>query len=317
MKRVLVGILVGTSIFALSGCGSNKAADIASRYEAALEEAAFDEASYYDSGDFAYEEAASAEMSANAGGGEVNAETVGESATSRKLIATVTVEAQATDFEESAAKVKDKVAQLGGYIEYESCGENYGEYTIRIPSKNLDAFLEKVEEYSNVTYHSTSVEDVTLTYVDIEARISALRVEQKRLEEFLAAAETVEDMITIEDRLTNVRYELQSYESQKRTYDNKIDYSTVHLNLRAVSTYTAPSKGTIGERIKYGLKENFMEFGEKMGDFLVAVATTLPIIITLLIPIGIIFCVIFFPVNAAVKKREAKRKAENEAKKAE
>ena len=178
----------------------------------------------------------------------------------------------------------------------------------------MDAFLENVNDYSNVTYYSSSVEDVTLNYVDIESRISALRIEQQRLEELMAQAETVEDIITIEERLSEVRYELQSYESQKRTYDNKIDYSTVNLSISEVSNYTPPVKATISARIKAGLSDNMISFAETMADIFVGIATVVPIIIMALIPIGILFLIVFLPIHASVKKHEAKRKAENEAK---
>ena len=310
MKKLVVYSLVGVAALSLMGCGSS-----ASKYDVgsyATEEAAYDYA--YD--DFAYESAtAMSEEYEGENGANASAETVGENAVStRKLITTVTIDAEATDFGECAANVKAKVDQYNGYIESESCGETSGNFTIRIPSKNLDAFLENIHDYSNVTYYTSSVEDVTLNYVDIEARISALRTEQQRLEEFMSQAETVEDIITIEDRLSEVRYELQSYESQKRTYDNKIDYSTVHLNISQVSTYTPPTKATIGERIKAGLSENIVKVIEKMGDVFVGIVVAIPVIFIALIPVAIIFCVIYFPVNAKIKKREAKRRAENEAK---
>lgn len=312
MKKVLVSLLVGVSVFALTGCGSsrNKAAES----YAMTEEAAYDYSDYGYEADAVMAEAYSEEVAGNETGLS-NAETVGDNAVStRKLITTVTMDAEATDFDECAANIKTKVAQYGGYIESESCEKKYGSYTIRIPSKNLDAFLENINEYSNVTYYSSSVEDVTLNYVDIEARISALRTEQKRLEEFMSQAETVEDIITIEDRLSEVRYELQSYESQKRTYDNKIDYSTVNLNVREVSTYTPPVKATISARIKAGLSENMLDLVETMENIVVGIATVVPIIIVALIPIGIVFLIVFLPIHASVKKHEAKRRAENEAK---
>lgn len=311
MKKVLVSLLVGVGIFALVGCGSS---------HKGTESYAMTEEAAYDYSDFGYETDAVmaesySEVAVETAAGSNEAETVGENAvSSRKLITTVTMDAEATDFEECAANIKAKVAQCGGYIENESSEKKYGSYTIRIPSKNLETFLENVNDCSNVTYYSSSVEDVTLNYVDIEARISALRTEQKRLEEFMSQAETVEDIITIEDRLSEVRYELQSYESQKRTYDNKIDYSTVNLNISEVSNYTPPVKATISARIKAGLSDNMLDFVETMEDIIVGIATVVPIIIMALIPVGILFLIVFLPIHASVKKQEAKRKAENEAK---
>jgi len=312
MKKLFVGLLVGASAIALVGCGSGSTAKYDADY-AATEEAYAD----YSYDDFGYEAdvaMAMAEEPSEAESSSANAEKLGENVSStRKLITTVSVDAEATDYKECVSVIKAKVDQCNGYIESESAGENYGNLTIRIPSNKLDEFMTSIYDHSNVTYYTSNVEDVTLNYVDTEARISALRTEQQRLEEFMEKAESIEDIITIEDRLSQVRYELQSYESQKRTYDNKIDYSTVNLNISEVTTYTPPVKATISARIKAGLSDNMLDLIETMGDIVVGICTVVPIIIIALLPIGILFCIIFFPINASVKKREAKRKAEAQA----
>ena len=95
-----------------------------------------------------------------------------------------------------------------------------------------------VEGVSNITYRQENVEDVTLDYVDVESRKKMLETEQQRLLELLETAESLDDILTIESRLTEVQYELDSKESQLRTYDNQIDYSTVYLDINEVVRYT-------------------------------------------------------------------------------
>ena len=94
--------------------------------------------------------------------------------------------------------------------------------TARIPAKRLDEFVQRVGEQSNITNKEERVEDVTLQYVDLESRKKALATEQDRLLELLEKAESVEDIISIEARLSDVRYELESMESQLRTLNNQI-----------------------------------------------------------------------------------------------
>ena len=62
-------------------------------------------------------------------------------------------------------------------------------------------------------------------------------------------AESIEDIITIEQRLSNVRYQIESMEAQLRTYDNKVDYSTVHLDVSEVKELTPVHEETLWERI--------------------------------------------------------------------
>ena len=64
-----------------------------------------------------------------------------------------------------------------------------------------------VSEIGNVTQKNESVEDVTLQYVDVESRKKALETEQERLMELLSSAENMEDLLAIESKLSEVRYE--------------------------------------------------------------------------------------------------------------
>ena len=165
-----------------------------------------------------------------------------EQNTARKLIRNASLSVETKEFDAFLASVEEQVIALGGYIEsmdtYNGSRYSYTQYnsavkhsnlTARIPQKNLNQFLDAVSEAGNVTNRNESVEDVTLTYVDMESRKKSLQTEMDRLQEFLEKAETLEDIITLEDRMSTVRYQLESMESQLRTYDNMVDYSTVHM----------------------------------------------------------------------------------------
>mgnify|MGYP002226154573 CR=1 FL=1 len=87
---------------------------------------------------------------------------------------------------------------------------------------------------------------MTLTYVDLQSHRDALQTEQERLLQLLEQAESIEDIITIEQRLSDVRYQLESMESQLRSYDNQVDYSTVYLYIDEVEVYTPVEEETHG-----------------------------------------------------------------------
>lgn len=55
---------------------------------------------------------------------------------------------------------------------------------------------------------------------------------------YLEQAESIEEMMTIESRLSDIRYQLESMESQLRTYDSQIEYSTVSLYISEVVELT-------------------------------------------------------------------------------
>ena len=68
-------------------------------------------------------------------------------------------------------------------------------------------------------------------------------------------------IITLEDRMSTVRYQLESMESQLRTYDNMVDYSTVHMNIQEVKELTPviEEEETAWERFVNGFKESLKD----------------------------------------------------------
>ena len=144
----------------------------------------------------------------------------------QKLIRTVYMDAQTLSMNDLMAWMDSRVASLGGYYEQKSVrrsgsrddGSYYqsADLMIRIPAENLDQFVSLVGEEANVISKSESTENVTLTYVSTQSRVLALETEQERLLELLENAETMEDLLTIEARLTDVRWELENYASQLR-----------------------------------------------------------------------------------------------------
>lgn len=205
---------------------------------------------------------------------------------SRKLIRTVDMTVETKEFDVFLTSLERQVQERGGYIESSELynGSTYSGYrssrdaslTLRIPAEELEAFLETVSEISNVVRRADSVEDVTLSYVDMESHRDALLTEQTRLMELLEKAESLTDILAIEERLTSVRYQLESMESQLRTMDNQVNYSTIYLYVNEVKELTPAEDKTIGERIGEGFVGSLKEVGEGAVDIFVWVAINLP-----------------------------------------
>lgn len=248
--------------------------------------------------------------------------------TSRKLITTVHLSAETDDFDTFNATIEKKTAALGGYLENasiyngrsyyaggESRQERNADYIIRIPAKNLDAFLSEVQELSNIIDKSRSVEDVTLTYVDIQSRKKALQTEYDRLLELVREAETVEDIIALEERIATVRYEIESIESRLRTYDNQIDYSTIYLNVREVIHFTPVAPMSAWERIRTGFAESVYDVGDGIKEFAIGFIITLPRIAVFLV-IVLIIALIVRAIIRFIKHPSEKRLERRKAKEA-
>lgn len=179
----------------------------------------------------------------------------------QKLIKKVWLDAETEDMDQLLAAVDERISQLSGYVEerevYNGSGTSrrnrYANITIRIPVASLSEFVEHVTENANITSTNETSENITLSYVATQSRITALETEQTRLLELLAMAESMEDLLKIEERLTEVRTDLEEVTSQLRVYDNMVDYGTVYLDIREVREYTVTEEPeTVWERIGNG-----------------------------------------------------------------
>ena len=192
----------------------------------------------------------------------------------RKLIKTVEIEAETEEYDALVAALEEKLAALGGYTESRQTGtfgktRRWSNMTLRIPVENLPAFVAHVTEEANVLTTSEETQDVTLQYSDTEAKLAALKTEQARLMELLAAANNLSEILEIEARLSDVTYELERYESQKRGYDNRINYATVHLSLEEVTVLTPVEEPTVWTRIRDGFTESLQGVGDGLVDLFV------------------------------------------------
>ena len=207
----------------------------------------------------------------------------------RKLIRTVTMDVETKEFDVMLDGLTAQIESCGGYVESMSTynGSAYSSrrstksasMTIRIPEDQLDAFLGEVTQISNVVRRNDSVEDVTLKYVDLQSHKEALQTEQARLLELLEQAKNVEDIITIEERLSSVRYQIESMESQLRTYDNLVSYSTVYLDISEVQELTPVAEETVWERISGGFAESLRSIGDGFVEFAIWLIVNSPFLI--------------------------------------
>ena len=210
----------------------------------------------------------------------------------RKLITTVHMEAETEDLDAMLDHVNSKIAALGGYMESQEInnGSAYSKYrhrsssmTIRIPAENLSQFVDMVSENCNIISNYRTSEDVTLQYVSLESRIEALEIEEDRLLALLEKADNMEDLLTIESRLTDVRYELEQIHSQMLVMQNRINYSTIHLYLSQVIEYTEVEEEpeTFGQRIARGFTKSIKGVWNGIVEFVIFFISALPYFVLL------------------------------------
>lgn len=164
-----------------------------------------------------------------------------------KLIMTAELYAETRDFVTADTAVQNLTMQYGGYLESHSTagseGERSANYTVRVPQADFETFLKAVGNTCNVVRQSQNAEDVGQAYYDTETHLKTLKTKHERLLALLAKSEKMEDIIQLENALSDTEYQIEQYSTTLRRYDDLIDFSTIRIQLNEVRDLTSVSQG--------------------------------------------------------------------------
>ena len=246
---------------------------------------------------------------------------------SEKIIYSGHVNLETTDFDAAIAALDRAVREYGGFVQDSSVDgwsrdngdgtftvmDRSANYVVRIPCAKFDAFMAMTNGIGNVTSSSRTAENVTSQYTDYEARLSSLNTQEERLLAMLEKSEDLESLITLEQRLSEVRYEIESIERNLRNLDQRLAYSTVTLWLQEVEVYTptVTVQRTFGEKLSDAFADGWRGFVRGLQGFVLWLAESLPSLVVLAVIAGGVVLVI-----VRIRKR-AKRKAKVQTEKQE
>ena len=196
-----------------------------------------------------------------------------------KMIYTARMEVETTGFDAADADLRTLVEVLGGYFE-QAAVHNYGsgyrsgDYTVRIPADQFQAFLDRVGTICHVTYKEEGSENVSEAYYDAESRLVTQQTKLERLQALLAQAENMEDIITIESAISDTELEIEQLTGTLRHYDSLVDFSTVYITLQEVyqlSNVEEPAT-SFGSRVGTAFASGWRGFVSTLESLAVALA---------------------------------------------
>ena len=285
--KLLTLALVLVLALGLAGCGAKTSYTVSEEaYDIAPMEAPASAESFMDAG-FANTASGSTLYSEN-GDRSAFAEPADMS---EKIIYSASARLETTEFDTALEKIQALVKELGGFMESTSIsGNNYSSiargstggrsasYTIRVPSDKFALLTGSLSDIGNVPYCNTYMQNVTMEYYDVQSRLEAYKTQETRLLEMLAVAESVEDMLAIQQQLTDVQYEIDSLSGRLRYYDHQVAYSTVSLDVTEVREYTPEPTITLTywQRMTRGFAESLKNVGEFFQDLFLWFVTSLP-----------------------------------------
>lgn len=185
--------------------------------------------------------------------------------TNKKIVKTGHMSITTAEFDHSASSIENITNSYGGYVESSSFNNNSvngreyrnGSYTLRVPSEFYDDVKKEIQSLGKINNFSDNIDDFTSQYLDIESRLYTKKAEETRLLELLEQAESIEDIITVEERLSYVRTDIEIYEMHLKNIDDNVSFSTLSINITedANAVITTVDAGLL-ERIGAGFKSS-------------------------------------------------------------
>ena len=232
----------------------------------------------------------------------------------QKIVYTANLSIQSLEYDQSAASIRRKIREAGGFSEAESEYDNdYNWYrynsssgntrslsiTARIPSDKFEAFLNSLDGDGKIMSKSVNAQNISQVYANKETYKKALEKEQERLLAMMDKAETIEDMIAVESRLSEVERQLNSYKTDLSQMDKDVEFSTVYIDLQEVKRYTETvEKTTFREKLGFAFEDAISSFRDFCEGVVLFVVRNFP------------FLIIFAIIAALIIRWLAKRRAQ-------
>ena len=193
----------------------------------------------------------------------------------KQVIKTARLVYEVKKLQETSQKVDSLVKAMGGYISSSYQDNNSDRHqlnlTLRIPSPGFDDLLAALGRLpERVDHKSVEAQDVTEQYLDLRSRLQTKKKVEKRYQELLQKANTVKEILEVENQLRYLREEIEAKEGQLRYLTHQVSYSTIHLNLYEVQKYEyLPSRSPhFGQRLLSALDDGWQLFlGLTLGIF--------------------------------------------------
>lgn len=166
-----------------------------------------------------------------------------------KIVRTGSLQLQVTDIASSLARARDAIRGLGGYIgasrETNDGDKSVAQVTYRIPSARWDDALVALRAIgSKVLGEQTDAIEVTGQLIDLGARIDNLRASETALQAILEKATKISDVLEVQQRLTDVRGQIEQLSAQKAHLEDQAGYGTLTVTFGVqVVAVTAAAKG--------------------------------------------------------------------------
>ena len=136
------------------------------------------------------------------------------------------------DFSKGFAAATRIAQNNGGFVlSSQTRGQRRGTLVLRIPAKRFDDAMVALRAIGVVQAQSITGKDVTAQYIDLKARLENAIGQRTVLRNLMAQATTIQETITVQNRLSQVELEVEQIQGQLNFIDDQVAEATVRVEL--------------------------------------------------------------------------------------
>lgn len=200
-----------------------------------------------------------------------------------KIIKTANASLSTLEYDTFIENLYAKIVELGGHTDTDtfSGSKPYrsASITARIPADKLESFKEFLSSSATLTRYSAKKEDVSIRYATLTAELETLTAKKSAIEALLDKATALSEIATLTDALYTADASINKIQAELDSYDDRIAYSTVYLNVREVTEAVESEKKGVFKRIGEGFTDSLESVGRFIVDFFVWFLSSIPQII--------------------------------------
>lgn len=194
----------------------------------------------------------------------------------------------------ATAQISDLIASLQGNVLTKSLNKDFdgrlsGYITVQVPSDKFDSAFSSIKGFgSEVTSENVSAEDVTEQVIDIEVRLKNSQAEEASYLSVLTKAETVEDILAVQQYLYQVRQTIEQLEAQQKYLASQTTFSVINVFITEETTVTI---GGQEFRPWQAVIDAVQTVINGFQSFIIALIQIIIIGVAILVPAGLLFLV--------------------------
>lgn len=169
------------------------------------------------------------------------------STSSRMVVQNAHIDVQVPDAKRALSEATGMAQGLGGFVESSGMSGYQGglpsaSVTLRIPQTKFSVAMERLRGMGQVLSESSSGEDVTAQYADVDARLKVLRQEEEQYRTILGQTKKISEVLEVKDRLGQVRQEIESLDAQRATLKDQARLSTIQATFQQAEVIGQPEQ---------------------------------------------------------------------------